>query len=619
MSQYARWKIWLVGIVMVLGSLYALPNLFGEDPSVQVSGLRTAPVDDSTVTDIQRALELAGLTAKSVEVQEQRALVRMDSAEDQQKAREAIKDRLGDNYVVALNLAPATPNWLRAIGAKPMTLGLDLRGGVHFLMAMDRETALKQAETRLEEDIRAGLRDRRVRNVSVNTDGGRVILSAATEELREEARPAMDAMLTEVSVREQTSSDGRFQLVVELRPEILTQRMQESLESNLTTLRNRVNELGVAEPIVQQQGDDRIVVQLPGVQDTAQAKRILGATATLEYRAVDTTADLGAAMEGRVPPDSRLYYGRDGQPHILKKRVIASGNQLIGATSGFDPQGGTPQVSVTLNSAGGQRMLEFTRDNVGRPMGVVFVEDREVTRTVDGESVVTKERVEEVINVATIRGVFSTRFQTTGLDSIDEANNLALLLRAGSLAAPMSIVEERTVGASMGKENITRGFKAVAAGFALTVVFVMFYYKLFGLLAGVSLIFNVVMLIALLSMFGATLTMPGIAGILLTVGMAIDANVLIYERIREELRIGNTPLASITAGFDKALSTITDANITTLIAAVVLFTFGTGPIKGFAVVLSLGILTSLFSALMGTRAQVALVYSGKTKVKSLSI
>jgi preprotein translocase subunit SecD len=400
-----------------------------------------------------------------------------------------------------------------------------------------------------------------------------------------------------------------FGLSATVQEQQLLELQQTALRQNITTLRNRVNEIGVAEPVIQQQGADRVVVQLPGVQDTVEAKKIIGATATLEYRAVDEQNDaFTAAQSGRIPPESRLYEDMNGQPVLLKKRLIVSGDQLIGASSGFDQQNGQPQVSVTLDGVGAKRMLDFTRDNVGNRMAVVYIEQKPGGR-----------KIEEVISVAVVREPFGKRFQTTGLDSMGEASQLALLLRAGALAAPMEIVEERTVGPSLGKDNVEQGFKSVVIGFILVLVFMAAYYRVFGLVANLALFANLVLIVALLSMLGATLTMPGIAGIVLTVGMAVDANVLIFERVREEIRNGNTPQASIRAGYDKAFSTIADANITTLIAAFVLFLFGTGPIKGFAVTLSLGIVTSMFTAIMGTRAVINLIYGGKKRVAKLSI
>jgi len=460
------------------------------------------------------------------------------------------------------------------------------------------------------DDIRTALRSERIRYVSVRREGTGILTLLRSAEDRDRTLNIMreDQSLQGLDVKEVDAGE-HFGLSVKVREQQLVELQQTALKQNITTLRNRVNEIGVAEPVIQQQGAERVVVQLPGVQDTVQAKKIIGATATLEYRAVDEANDaFTAAQTGRVPPESRLYNRRTGEPVLLKKRLIVSGDQLIGASSGFDQQTGQPQVSVTLNGVGAKRMLDFTRDNVGNRMAVVYIEQKPGGR-----------KTEEVISVAVVREPFGKRFQTTGLDSMNEASQLALLLRAGALAAPMEIVEERTVGPSLGADNVAQGFKSVMIGFVLVLFFMAIYYRVFGLVADLALFANMVLLISLLSMLGATLTMPGIAGIVLTVGMAVDANVLIFERIREELRNGNTPQASIRAGYDKAFSTIADANITTLIAAFVLFLFGTGPIKGFAVTLSLGIVTSMFTAMMGTRAVVNLIYGGKKRVGKLAI
>ena len=489
-----------------------------------------------------------------------------------------------------------------------MTLGLDLQGGVHFLMQVDMETARGQQLDRFVDDLRATLRTEGIRYVSVRREGSGVLALLRTTEDRDRALTIMrsDPNLQGLNIEVMETAEY-FGLNGTVQEAQLLELQQTALRQNITTLRNRVNEIGVAEPVIQQQGADRVVVQLPGVQDTVEAKKIIGATATLEYRAVDEANDaFTAAQTGRVPPESRLYDDMNGQPVLLKKRLIVSGDQLIGASSGFDQQTGQPQVSVTLDGVGAKRMLDFTRDNVGNRMAVVYIEQKPGGR-----------RTEEVIRV--VREPFGKRFQTTGLDSMSEASQLALLLRTGALAAPMEIVEERTVGPSLGRDNVEQGFKSVVIGFVLVLLFMALYYRVFGLVADLALFANLVLLVSLLSMLGATLTMPGIAGIVLTVGMAVDANVLIFERIREELRNGNTPQASIRAGYDKAFSTIADANITTLIAAFVLFLFGTGPIKGFAVTLSLGIVTSMFTAIMGTRAVVNLVYGGRKRVKKLAI
>ncbi|MCW8875307.1 MAG: protein translocase subunit SecD, partial [Gammaproteobacteria bacterium] len=523
---------------------------------------------------------------------------------------------LGERLVMALNLAPATPDWLQRFNARPMYLGLDLRGGVHFLMQVDMEAALAQAVERYGTEVRTLLRENRVRYLGVQTSSDTVRIRFRSAEELGQARDLIERELNQLVLEEVEGAE------LELRGTIGEQEALEirrfALQQNITTLRNRVNELGVAEPVIQQQGDSRIVVQLPGVQDTVAAKNILGATATLEYRAVDFRGSVEDAVAGRVPVGSRLYHDRDGQPVLLRQQVIVTGDQIVNARSGLDQQGGGPMVSVTLDSRGAKRMLDFTKDNVGNPMAVVFIENRTVTREVDGELVTSTRKVEEVISVATIRGVFGRNFQTTGLDSPREAHELALLLRAGALAAPIDIIEERTVGPSMGKENIDQGFKSVVIGFALVLLYMAFYYKVFGMVANLALALNLVIIVAVLSMLQATLTLPGIAGIVLTVGMAVDANVLIFERIREELRNGNSPQAAIHAGYEKAFSTIADANITTLIAAVVLFSFGTGPIKGFAVTLSIGIITSMFTAIMGTRAVINLIYGGR-RVTRLSV
>ena len=610
MNQYPAWKYLLIVTILVVGTFYALPNLFGEDPALQITSARGFALPLDLEANINDALIVENIKYLDREQQGNRLLYRFTSTEDQLLAADALKEALGEQYVVALNLAHSTPGWLRSIGGKPMTLGLDLQGGIHFLMQVDMDTARGQMLDRVVDDIRTALRSERIRYVSVRREGPGVLVLLRSENDR---NSTLDIMRKDQGLQALDNSEvaagEHFGLTVKVREQQLIELQQTALKQNITTLRNRVNELGVAEPVIQQQGSERVVVQLPGVQDTVQAKKIIGATATLEYRAVDEANDaFTAAQTGRVPPESRLYNRRTGEPVLLKKRLIVSGDQLIGASSGFDQQTGQPQVSVTLNGVGAKRMLDFTRDNVGNRMAVVYIEQKSGGR-----------KTEEVISVAVVREPFGKRFQTTGLDSMNEASQLALLLRAGALAAPMEIVEERTVGPSLGADNVEQGFKSVLIGFVLVLIFMAIYYRVFGLIADMALFANMILLISLLSMLGATLTMPGIAGIVLTVGMAVDANVLIFERIREELRNGNTPQASIRAGYDKAFSTIADANITTLIAAFVLFLFGTGPIKGFAVTLSLGILTSMFTAIMGTRAVINLIYGGKKRVRKLAI
>jgi len=610
MNRYPAWKYLLIIAVLATGILYALPNLYGEDPALQVTSARGFALPLDLTTTINDALVVEKIAFETPEQDGNRLLYRLSSTEDQLLAADVLKEKLGEQYIVALNLAHSTPAWQRAIGGKPMTLGLDLQGGVHFLMQVDMDTARSQQLDRFVDDIRAALRAEGIRYVSVRREGNGLLMLLRSAEDRDRTMNILrsDQSLQGLDVSEVQVGEN-FGLSARVLEQQLIELQQTALKQNITTLRNRVNELGVAEPVIQQQGADRVVVQLPGVQDTVEAKKIIGATATLEYRAVDEQNDaFTAAQSGRVPPESRLYNDQTGQPVLLKKRLIVAGDQLIGASSGFDQQTGEPQVSVTLDGVGAKRMLDFTRENVGNRMAVVYIEQKPGGR-----------RTEEVISVAVVREPFGKRFQTTGLDSMSEASQLALLLRAGALAAPMEIVEERTVGPSLGADNVRQGFKSVVIGFALVLVMMALYYRVFGLVADLALFTNLVLLVSLLSMLGATLTMPGIAGIVLTVGMAVDANVLIFERIREELRSGNTPQASIRAGYDKAFSTIADANITTLIAAFVLFLFGTGPIKGFAVTLSLGIVTSMFTAIMGTRAVINLIYGGQQRVTRLQI
>ena len=610
MNQYPAWKYILILLILTVGIVYALPNMFGKDPAVQVTSARGFAIPADLETTVDDALVVAEVDYIGRERIANRLLYRFESPDAQLQAQAAIQEALGGQYAVALNLAHATPSYLRAFGGKPMTLGLDLQGGVHFLMQVDMDTARGQQLDRFVDDLRSALREDSIRYISVRREGNGLLAMLRSEEDRAQAEEIIrtNESLQGLSVREIEQGEN-FGLSMTVNDQQLQELQQTALRQNITTLRNRVNELGVAEPVIQQQGADRVVVQLPGVQDTVAAKKIIGATATLEYRAVDEGHDAYTASQtGRIPPESRLYSDDQGQPVLLKKRLIVSGDQLIGASSGFDQRTGQPMVNVTLDGVGATRMLDFTRDNVGNRMAVVYIEQKP-----------DAPKLEEVISVAVVREPFGKRFQTTGLDSIDEASQLALLLRAGALAAPMEIVEERTVGPSLGKLNVEQGFKSVIIGFILVLVFMALYYRVFGLVADLALAANLVLLVALLSMLGATLTMPGIAGIVLTVGMAVDANVLIFERIREEIRNGNTPQASIRAGYDKAFSTIADANITTLIAAFVLFLFGTGPIKGFAITLSLGIVTSMFTAIMGTRAVINLIYGGQKRVSKLAI
>jgi preprotein translocase subunit SecD len=617
MNRYPLWKNLLVALVMLMGLLYALPNVFDQDPAIEVTADREIGIDAETAKRVSGALDGAGIAYKAVEEGEGRLLVRFLETADQLAAQDVLVETLGDGYISAMTLSPDVPDWLTALGAEPMYLGLDLRGGIHVLIDVDMDAALVQAVDRYAGDIRTLLRKERMRytRVAELSDGVQVTFRDAA--LRDQAADAINDEFRDLDVV--TSDQGSDYVVSAMMPDREKQEVRRfALQQNITTLRNRVNEMGVAEPIIQQQGERRIVVQLPGAKDPGALKDILSATATLEYRLEDTEHNIQDALDGRVPPGSKLYQTRDGMPILLKKQVIVTGNQITNAMSGIDSRSGSPMVTVSLDGAGGRRMRTVTTENVNKPMAVVFIETRTYTEVVDGERVKRKELVEEVISVANILEPFGSRFQTTGLDSNEEARDLALLLRAGALAAPIEIVEERTIGPSLGQDNIDQGFESVLIGLVLVMIFMAIYYRAFGLIADMALVANLVLIVAVLSMLQATLTLPGIAGIVLTVGMAVDANVLIFERIREEVRVGSSPQASIHAGYEKALSTIVDANITTLIAALVLYSFGTGPIKGFAVTLFIGIITSMFTAIVGTRAVVNLVY-GHKKVDKLAI
>ncbi len=618
MNRYPLWKNLLILAVVLVGLLFALPNLFPQDPSIQLTGTRDNPVTASSAAEIAVAMENAGVPVKGIEtLSEDKLLVRFTTPSEQLRGQEVLQQTLADRYNSALTTSPDLPGWLAALGAQPMFLGLDLRGGIHVLIDVDMDAAVDQALERYTGDIRTELRSQKVRYLTITRDGGRIAVRFNEAAARDEAQRIIRREFSDLSV-DGAQDGGNFFLYAALPPQIQDEVKDFALKQNITTLRNRVNALGVAEPIIARQGDRRIVVQLPGAQDPARLKELLGATATLEYRLVDTEHDVRDALDGRVPVGSALYRERDGQPILLNRRVIVTGDQITDASAGFDQQSGSPAVFVNLDGQGARRMRNVTTENVGKPMAVVFIESRTVTRMVDGEPVRERVRSEEVISVANILEPFGRRFQTTGLGSSDEAHNLALLLRAGALAAPIEIVEERTIGPSLGQDNIDQGFRSVLIGLLLVVVFMALYYRVFGLVADVVLVMNLVLIVAVLSALQATLTMPGIAGIVLTVGMAVDANVLIFERIREEIRNGSSPQASIHAGYDKALSTIVDANVTTLIAAVVLFSFGTGPIKGFAVTLFIGIVTSMFTAILGSRALINLIYGGR-RLKHLAI
>ncbi len=622
MLEFARWKYWLVAVVLVAGAILALPNVFGEDAALQVVRKdRSVMTEDGerAVLDLLRGEEVAYSRAY---VDEGRLMVHFDAVPEQLKARDIVNENLGRDYLTALSFASRAPDIIRNLGLRPMPLGLDLRGGLYLLYQVDINGAVNQILEVYEQDLRRALTQANVvfgdvaviADESVINNGLRIALPAQSD--ADAARDVVRRILPDLTVSMlETGSGSALQVV--LPPALIRERQDYAIQQNLTTLRNRVNELGVAEPVVQRQGLDRIVVQLPGVQNSAEVKDILGKVATLEFRLVDTQNSISEAVQrGRAPLGSKLYETREGQPTLLKRDIIVTGDQLIDAVTAATEQG--PGVSVTLDAAGGEEMLRTTRSNLGKPMGVVFIEQRREEIEVAGEKVLRDIKEEVVINTATIQGVFSNKFQITGL-GVNEARDLALLLRAGALAAPIFVIEERVIGPALGKENIRMGITALTIGMALLFVFMMAYYRVFGVVANVILLANIMLLAALLTLFKASLSLPGIAGMILTVGMAVDANVLIYERIREELRNGVTPQTAIAKGFDKAFSAIADANITTLIAGIVLWAFGTGPIRGFAVVLSLGILTSMFTAVLGGRAILTAMYGGTRRPERLAI
>ncbi|MCC7256805.1 MAG: protein translocase subunit SecD [Gammaproteobacteria bacterium] len=607
MNRNPWWKDALVALVMAGSLLVALPNLFGEEPALQVSVKEGGKLGDAELQEVQRTLDAAGVKFAAARADDGRLTLRFATVDEQLKAADRTREALGEDYVVALTMAPRTPGWLTALGLKPMSLGLDLRGGVHFLFQVDMDRAIAQRLDRYAADFSKTLRDARIRR-NVRVEGRTVWVEItdaadadAAAKLLREADPNLDI--------DRSDAGAGVVFTVRMTEPMIVERQNFAIEQNTVTLRNRVNELGVSEPVVQRQGVDRIVVQLPGVQDPAQAERVLGATATLEFRLVCAGENpLEAQQRGRAPVGCELYKERTGAPVLLRRRTIVTGDQLVDAAQTFDQ--GMPAVSVRLDAKGGRDMLEATKANLNKPMAGVFVEPKRERVERDGQMVDVTREEKEVINVATIRGVFSSNFQVTGLEA-NEARDLALLLRAGSLAAPIYKGEERTIGPSLGPDNIDRGYRALLLGLALVAIFMAVYYKAFGLVADVALLANLILLGALLSLLQASLTLPGIAGVVLTLGMAVDANVLINERIREELRNGNSPQASIHAGYEKAFATIADANITTLIAGLVLFAFGTGPIKGFAVVLCLGILTSMFTAVVVSRCLVNAIWGGR--------
>ena len=628
MNRYPLWKNLMVFGVVLVAAFIASPNLFGDDEAIHVTRTDGVAVDATTVSQATAALSNANVSFTGAAIEDDAVVVRFATDSEQLRASEVLSKEL-PNYVVALALAPRTPGWMRAIGLKPMALGLDLRGGVHFVYQVDLDSAIQQYLGTYESTLRTQLREANIRN-DVNIEGDALavpIIDPADLERAEEVIRNLDRgdqlvqlgqMTSRLIVEPATFAGGRSGFRVRLTETALRERQDLAIQQNTLTLRNRVNELGVSEAIVQRQGLNRILVELPGMQDPGEAKRVLGSTATVEFHLVDTENDpFEADRRGRAPIGSVLHHERNGTPQLLRRDVIASGDQLVDATFGYSQ--GRPAVNVTLNAQAGSKMLDTTSANLGRPMAVLFIEDKPQLVERDGVlEVGAPNREQKIISVATINGVFSTRFEITGLSPF-EGQDLALLLRAGSLAAPIVPVEERTIGPSLGQDNIDRGVRAILLGYVLVVLFIGFYYRMFGIIADIALLTNVVMLVALMSLLPTALTLPGIAGIVLTVGMAVDANVLIFERIREELANGNTPQASIRAGFEKAYSTIVDSNLTTLIAGAVLFVFGTGPVKGFAVTLSLGIITSMFSAITVTRALVNWTYGTRPHLKHLSI
>ena len=603
MNKYPAWLNTLVLAILLAGCLFALPNIYGSVEAIQIATNDGEPFAEQKLDEFVRTVENAGVTPEAAYLQDGRVVIRFDRTEDQETASDRLREAYSREANVATTLTPKLPAWLRKLGLKPMSLGLDLRGGVYVLLEVDMDTAIEGRLKGYQQDFEDRLREARIRH-RVDLEDQTITVRLTGPEDMQAAREIIREADQEVLM-----SDGEngSSLIVRMSEAQIKARQDFAIEQNLTTLRNRVNQLGVAEPLVQREGADRIVVQLPGVQDPNQLNKILTATATLEFRLVDTTGD---------EPGSRRYPGRSGEEsQILKRSVVASGDQIIDAKAGYSQ--GQPAVFITLDSAGGERMLQTTMNNLNKPMSTVFIESRRETEMRNGVEEQRTVKTEEVINTATIRGVFKNSFQITGLTP-REATDLALLLRAGALAAPVYKVDDRTTGPSLGQDNIDRGFNAIKIGFLAVIIFMAIYYRGFGLIANVALFTNLVFIVALLSLLGASLTLPGMAGIVLTVGMAVDANVLIFERIREELAAGASPQAAIDSGYGKALSSITDANVTTLIAAVVLFALGTGPIKGFAITLLLGIITSMFTAIVGTRSVVNAVFGGR-KLKSLPV
>ena len=608
MNQYPTWKNLLVLVSVLIGIGFALPNFYGEDPALMIAKENGLTFSQAEIEEIDKFLSDDGSSFRTIEEKDGDVLIRFDNVEDQIQASDKIRAFLGRFSTVALTFAPNVPGFIDAMNMKPMSLGLDLRGGVYFQFQVDLNAAVQQRLDQYVTDINKELIDQRIRR-TIRKEGNSIRIELVNPDDFNATRRIVRE-LDNLLAFENVSTQSQTAVLVTMTDDQVKQRRDFAIQQNILTMRNRVNELGVAEPIIQRQGLDRIVVQLPGVQDPTQAERILGATATLEFRLVCENENAFEAQEkGRAPIGCELFNDRVGNPVLLKKKAIVTGNQLIDASQSFSQ--GRPAVSIRLDSKGSKSMLETTKKNLNKPMAVLFVQQRQETSEQDGSFVNRTILDKEVINIATIRGVFSSQFEITGL-TVFESKDLAILLRAGALAAPIFKIEEKTVGPSLGQDNIDKGFAAILYGLIAVIIFMVMWYKGFGLIANIGLMVNLTFIVAILSMLQASLTLPGIAGIVLTVGMAVDANVLIFERIREEINNGNSPQASITAGYKKAFATITDANVTTLIASLVLFTFGTGPIKGFAITLSIGILTSLFTAIVASRALVNLIYGGKT-------
>jgi preprotein translocase subunit SecD len=618
MYQFAKWKYWLVIIVMVVGTLFALPNVFGEGPALQLSRNDRSTMEGANTDKVLGLLKADNVPVEASYTEKDRLVLRFADAATQAKARETIAKRGEGEFLVALSTASRAPDWMRTIGLKPMSLGLDLRGGVHFVYEVDVQGAVDQSFDRMERDARATLRDKRVPYGAVTRVNDSVRVTLRNQEDLTKAQDALRSPDGSILLNTSQSADGPV-IEMTMTPAEVKRRQDIAVQQNITTLRNRVDELGISEPIVTRQAVNRIVVQLPGVQDPNEAIRVLGATATLEFRLVDESNNpYEAAQTKRIPIGSKLLKMREGQPILVKRDIIATGEQLSDASSGFDQ--GEPQVNVTLDSRGGQSMMEATRDNVGKRMAVVYIEKKQLAEgeRCEGTRNGALCTEENVISAATIQSVLSSRFRITGLQAT-EARELALLLRSGALAAPQTIVEQRSVGPSLGQDNIDRGIRAMGIGLLLTFAFMAVYYRAFGWIANLVLLSNLILTVGMLSMLQASLSLPGIAAVVFHMGIAVDANILIYERIREELRNGNSPLQSINVGFEKAFATIADSNVTTLIAGVVLFAFGTGTIRSFAIVMTLGIITSLFTSVVGSRALVHAIWGSRRKLDHLSI